>query len=327
MKFVKPRTETIVLIVVIAALLLYLVLRDPDRVNYRLPDLPTLTASGISRVEIQRADDAIALENKDGRWLIQPQGFVADPAKIKAIVGVISALKLTALVSESRNYFPYGLDKENTIRVKAFNNDQLLREFSIGSAAATYSHTHVALVNDPRVYHAQGAFRGDFEQKTDGLRDKTVLQFDKNEIAAMEIHSGGEKVLFTKHVKPIEVRAGEKQPQGQAPAPNVEASWLMADGKPGNRSELNGIIEQTSQLTCEQFIEGKTKADFKEPVYTVLLKGNKDFTLSIYAKAEKEISYAAVSSESPNPFLLGSYQAENIMKKLADLKKEAVAAN
>jgi hypothetical protein len=306
-------------------LLLYLVLRNPDRINYQLPGLSSIIRNEISRIDIVKAGQTIRLEKKDSQWLIQPQGFTSDPAKINTIVDAIFDLRLTALVSESKNYFPYGLDNENKIVVKAYKNELPLREFSIGNAASTYSHTYVKLVNDPRVFHARNSFRGDFDQKIDSLRDKTVLKFDKNEISAIEISSAAEKILFSKNVKPIAVKPGEGKPPAQAGPAQGETSWLMADGKPGNISELNGIIDQTSQLACEQFLEGKTKEDFQAPIYTVLLKGRKDFQLSIYQKEEKAISYAAVSSESPYPFLLSSYMADNIMKKPENLKNEKPA--
>jgi hypothetical protein len=324
MKPKKTRTEYIILGAVIVALLLYLVLRNPNRINYQLPGLPSIDRAEISRIDIIKAGQTIRLEQKNSLWLIQPQGFSADPVKINAIVDAVFNLNLTALVSESGNYSPYGLDKENEIVVKAYKNERLLREFSVGNVASTYNHTYVKLGNDSRVFHARSSFRSDFDQKVDNLRDKTVLQFDKNEISALEISSAAEKILFTKNLKPVEVKADEKKPEDQA-LPQGEAAWLMADGKPGNSSELNGIIEQTSQLTCEQFIDGKTKDDFKEPIYTVLLKGHKDFRLAIYPKAEKEISYAAVSSESIYPFLLSSYKAESIMKKPELLKNEKPA--
>jgi hypothetical protein len=324
MKPGKAKSEIIILGAVILALLLYLVLRNPDRMNYRLPGLPSMNRADISRIDISRAGRTIRLEKKDNLWVIQPQGFLSDPVKINAIVDVIANLLLTALVSESGNYAPYGLDKENEIAVKAYAHERLLREFSVGNAAATYNHTFVKLADDPRVFHARNSFRGDLDQKVDGLRDKTVLQFDKNEISAIEIDGAGEKNLFTKNVKPVEIRTGENEPTSQA-APQGEGSWLSADGKPGNGSELNSIIEQASRLACEGFIEGKSRDDFKDPIYTVLLKGRKDYRLAIYPKAEKEISYAAVSSETPYPFLLSAYKVDGIMKKPETLKKEKPA--
>jgi hypothetical protein len=324
MKSVKLKTETVILGAVIAALLLYLALRDPDRVNYRLPDLPAVAAGEIDRIDIARANASIRLEKKDGQWLIQPRGFLSDADKIRAILGDAAGLSLTALVSESGNYFPYGLDKENEIKVGVYKGQRLLREFSVGSAASTYSHTFVKLAGDPRVFHARKSFRSDFDQTVDGLRDKNVLRFAKDDITAVEITTAGGKVHFKKIIKPVAVTAAEKA-AGRAEPPATEASWVMADGKTGNAGELNAIIDQTAQLACEGFIEGKTGEDFKDAVYTVLLKGRKDLLLSIFAKAEKEVSYPAVSSESPYPFLLSAYKAESIMKKLADLKNEKTA--
>lgn len=326
MKRSKGRIEYIILGAVIAAMLLYLVLRNPDRMNYRLPDLPSMVRADISRIDIVKGGQTVRLEKKDSQWLILPQGFAADRQKINAILDAIFNLRLTALVSESRNFYPYGLDGENGIAVKAYNQERLLREFSIGNAVSTASHTYVKLADDHRVFHARNSFRGDFDQKVDGLRDKTVMRFDKDEITAIEIGQAGAKVLFVKNIKPLEVKAAENKAPGQAAPPAPEESWLMADGKPGNGSALSAIIDSASQLTCEQFSDGKTGGDFKEPIYTVLLKGRKDFLLSIFQKAEKEISYPALSSECTQPFLLSAYKVENIMKKLELLKNEKTAA-
>jgi hypothetical protein len=323
MKLSKTKNEYIILGVVIAALLLYLVLRNPDQLNYQLPGLPSIVKNEISRIDMTRAGETIRLEKKENRWSIQPQGFLSDQTKVDAIMDAIFNLRLTALVSESKNYSPYGLDQANEIMVKVYKNEQLLREFSVGNAASTYNHTYVKLTNDPRVFHARNSFRNDFDQKVDDLRDKIVLKFDKNEISAIEISSAAEKILFTKNIKPVAVNPS--QGQAQAGPPKTEESWLMTDGKPGNSNELTGIIDQTSQLTCEKFIADKTKADLTAPIYTVLLKGRKDFTLSIFQKAEKETSYAAVSSESPYPFLLSSYTVDSIMKKPELLKNEKPA--
>ncbi len=326
MKAVKPRTELIILAVAIVAMLLYLLLRDPDRINYHLPALPAIARADLSRIDISKNGQTIRLEKKDGRWLIQPQGYVSDMVKMETIEDAICNLRLTALVSESGNFFPYGLDPENEIVVKAYENERLLREFSVGNVASTYSHTFVKLAGDRRVFHAGKSFRSDFDRKIDDLRDTIVLQFDKNEIAAIEISSGAEKILFSKNVKPVDVKPNEEKPQDQAAPPKTEESWLMANGRPGNLSELNGIIEQASKLNCEGFIAGKSKEDFREPVYTVSFKGSRDYRLTIFQKAEKETAYPALSSESPYPFLLSSYKAENIMKKPDILKNEKTAS-
>ena len=326
MKPMKAKSEYILLAVVIVALLLYLLLRNPDRVQYQLPALPAMARAELSRIDIVRSGQAIRLEKKDGRWLIQPQGYRSDPVRLEAIEDAVCNLRLTALVSESGNFFPYGLDREKVIIVKAYGQERLLREFSVGNAASTYSHTYVKLAGDHRVYHAEKSFRGEFERRVDDLRDKTVLTFDKNEISAVEIVSAGEAAVFTRNRLPVEIKADETKAGDQADPPKGADAWLMADGNAANPGELNGIIEQASQLSCEGFIEGRAREDFREPVFTVRFKGHKDYLLSIFPKAETGTAYPAVSSESPYPFLLSSYKAENIMKKPGILKKETAPA-
>jgi len=59
MKFKK---ETIILVVLIAALSLYLILRNPDKTHYRLPDLPDIPKADVSKIEISKTGTSIILE-------------------------------------------------------------------------------------------------------------------------------------------------------------------------------------------------------------------------------------------------------------------------
>jgi len=65
---------------------------------------------------------------------------------------------------------------------------------------------------------------------------------------------------------------------------------------------------------------GKQKKDFAKPVFAVHVKGSKTYTLSIYAKTDKDAEkYPAVSSENEYPFILPQWQTDNIMKKPEEL--------
>jgi hypothetical protein len=62
-------------------------------------------------------------------------------------------------------------------------------------------------------------------------------------------------------------------------------------------------------------MEGKTKEDFKDPIYSVQLHGIEEHVLSIYPKIDEEAEeYPAVSSMNDYPFLLSKWQSENLMK-------------
>ena len=228
------------------------------------------------------------------------------------MIDSIANLTLTALVSESKDYKRYGLDNEQNIIVKAFNiKNQLLIEFEIGKQASTFRHTFVKIPNNIKVYQASNSFRDNFDQKIDALRDKLVMKFDKNEVTEIEVEKDKKKLHFIKKIKPVELNTGKKE------------EWLTIDKKKANSEEIDSIFNELSKLVCSKYIEDKTKQDFSNPIYTITLKGNKLYSISIFEKIEEKESneYPAITSESPYPFILSSYKVDNIMKKPEELIK------
>jgi hypothetical protein len=328
------KKELLILAVVIVVLLAYLVLKKSDNVQYDMPELETLKVDDLDKIEITKPDLTITLVKKDSKWLIDPQGYPTDEEKIKKISETVSGLTLTDLVSKAKNYSRYHLHKDKAISVKAYQKDKIVRQFEIGKAAPTYGHTYVKLKDDTNVYHAHESFRNDFDKKIDDLRDKTVMKLDKNEITGLEVDKEGAKYSFTRKVEtptppaPLkpEDKKDEKQPETVTPPQKQEEviSWLLPDGKKGKTSEVDSLIGQFTDLSCDKYIENKTKEDFKDqsPLYTIKLKGSKDFVLTLYKKLEEgddKGKYPVISSENPYPFLLSSYKGDQIMKKPEDL--------
>lgn len=337
------RKEFIILGVVIVVLLVYVMFRSSDKVHYDIPGLDPVKTEDIDRIEIKKPDQTIQLVKKDDKWLIDPNGYPVDKDKVERITGAISTLTLTDLVSKSKNYSRYDLTKEKAIQVKAYKKDEVVREFEIGKPAATYGHTFVKIKDDTNVYYARESFRSHFALKMDDLRDKVVMKLDSNEITEVEIEKEGNTYLFAKKVKPIKPpaedkdkkKAGEEKKQEVKPKePGEEISWIMPDGKMGKKSGLDSLINQLTNLSCQEYIEGKSKEDFKEqaPIYRLKLKGSKDYIIKIFPKPEKKEDekeegsggekYPAISSENSYPFLLTSWKAEQIMKKPEDLIEE-----
>jgi len=62
------------------------------------------------------------------------------------------------------------------------------------------------------------------------------------------------------------------------------------------------------------------KDDLKNPTYAVALKGDKEYSLSIFAKKDKDAkTYPAISSENDYPFLLSGSQVESIKSMIEDI--------
>jgi hypothetical protein len=348
MKTIKK--EYIVLGAIIVILLGYLLFQSRDKVHYKVPVLDTVQKEDIDKVEIKKADETITLVKKDSQWLIHPQGYPTDAEKVNRIIDTITQLTLTDLVSKSKNYTLYDLTADKAIHVKAFNKDKELRDFEIGKMASTYGHTFVKIKDNPNVYYARESFRGQFENKVSDFRDKTVMKLDSNEISEVTIEKEGQTYVFAKNVKPVESppvdlskaedkkeeekkKAEDKPAEVEPPKPEEQITWLMPDGKKGKKSQVDSLINQLTNLACQEYIEDKTKEDFKTqaPIYTLKLKGGKDYIITFFPKIETKEDeespsggekYPVISSENAYPFLLSSWKAEQIMKKPEDLMEE-----
>lgn len=310
----KIKKEYSILLAVIIALSLYLTLRNPDRTQYQLPEVPEVDRKDISKIEIAKPDISIVLNKQGGSWHIAPQAYSADTDKVKNMLDVIEKLTLTALVSESKNYDRYNLNDNEKIVVKAWKEDTLRREFEVGKAATSYRHTFVKLAGDDRVYHARGNFRDKFDQTVDNLRDKIVLSFDQTEIREIRIAKGEQLMVFGRKQVPVEVTAGKEAEVRSPPSPKAETVWQTAEGKKGDESKLSRLLTTLSNLRCEKYIDDRKKEDFTNPIYALQLKGLQEYTLSIFAKTDKsDKNYPAVSSANDYPFLLSDRQADDIM--------------
>ncbi len=333
MKKKSVKVEYIVLAIIIVGLSLYLILRNPNKVQYEIPDLETIGVEDITKIEILKPGETIVVVQKDDKWTIDPEGYPVAGDRIKEITDAVKNLKLDTLASQSKNYVPYGLDKLNRILVKVMKGEELLREFAIGKVPSTYRHTYVRLKDDDRVFHARNAFRNYFNKKVDDLRDKQVISFDQNEISEMKIDWKSESLGFVKNVKPVEVKVeadkekgkdkeeGSEQEQAGAAAATEEVVWVNRDypGKKVQKNTVTDLIRDLSSLSCQKYDYDKKKEDYVDPIYTVTLKGAKDYSLSIFKKIEEEGgSYPAITSENPYAFFLTTYKAEDLMKKTDD---------
>lgn len=328
----KIKKEYVILFAVIVVISFYLLGRSPDRTGYRLPEISEVGKGAVTRIEISMAETSITIDKKGDGWQIEPAAYPADAEKVKDMLGTIEDLSLTALVSESSSYDRYDLGDEKKISVRAFSGDRKVRDFEIGKAASSYRHTFLKLAGDHRVYHAEGNFRQKFDQTADALRDKGVLSFDRNEIEEIHLDNGKEKVALARAKVPVDlpasaqagVKAGKEGGEQDRPeaAAQAEIVWKTGDGRDSDKDQISKLLNALSDLKCEEFISEGKKEDFTDPIYTIGLKGPREYRLSIFDKQEKDAgSYPAVSSENNYPFLLPEWQVKILTESTGDIIK------
>ena len=321
----KLKKETIILAVVIVALVAYLVLRKQDRSLYDLPEIASVEAKDITRVELKKGDDSVTFRKEGSDWKIVPASYPADPVKVKDMLDVVKELTLTELISESKNYQRYDLDDKDGIHLKCWAMDSMVFELFIGKAAESFNHTFVKLPGNQAVYHAKGNFRNKFDKEMDDFREKTVLAFDTETIGAIFIETGEETASYNK-LKAQAAQPDNKDAQESAPTGAVsKPKWKDAGGAEADADKIKNLISTLSDLKCEKFFKGKSKDDLSDPVYTITLTGAKAYTLTLFneIKEGEDSFFPAVSSENDYPFLLTQWRSENIMKKPTELVKKS----
>jgi hypothetical protein len=117
----KIKKETLILLVLIAALSVYLVFRTQDRTHYSLPTLPGVPKGSISKIEISRGDASILLTKEGTLWKIGSQGNAADLGKVNGLLEILETLTLSTLVSETKDFNRYDLGDDHKIRVRAWS--------------------------------------------------------------------------------------------------------------------------------------------------------------------------------------------------------------
>ncbi len=327
----KLKKEYLIPAAIILILVIYLIVgTGRNKMRYKVPLLEPIPSGEIDKIEITQSSGTIMLEGKDESWSILPQEYRADPTRVQDMLKSIEGLSLSELAAEKQDYHRYDLTEDKRINVKAFKGSDLLREFDIGKTSSTYRHTFVRIQDDTRVYYARGSFRSNFAYKIKDLRYKVVMEFDKNEISGVNIEQEGASYEFIKKlimITPPSEKETEETKEGaetESPAPTEEEAWVLPDGNQADKGKLDSIISDLADLSCDEFLEGQSKEDFKDPIYSVTLKGGKDYTIQIFAKQEeKEGKYPAITSENPYPFLLSTYRAEQIMKKPDELIKKS----
>jgi hypothetical protein len=310
----RAKKEYLILVVIIIAAGLYLAFHKKDQTQYQLPEISKIEIDAVTRLEIMTRGETIGLAKKGDLWLIAPQSYPADGAKIKSMLFALEDMVLTDLVSESKAYERYQLDDSQKITVKAWAGDKALREFDIGKEAATYQHTFVRLPANPNVYHARGDFRRKFSESATDLRDREVLAFDPDALEKIRVTSGSDTFVMTLRAAPQSDQAGDKSVETAKPV------WTGPDGQSVDSGVLDSFLSSINNINCENYLEGQKKDEFKGPIFEIALEGKQAYTLSIFKKEnEKDTGLPAISSYNAYPFTLSNDRLENWQKTITKL--------
>ena len=309
----KIKKEYIILILVMAALVIYISLRKDSRIRYEIPVVAEIAAEEISGINISADGKEIKIKKENDKWLIGPENFPADSNKIRKMINFLKKPVLVTVVSESKDYMRYGLDEKKRITVNVLSGEKGLRSVEIGNPANVQNHTFIRLGNDTTVYHAREELRDIFTTDLDNIRDKNVISFKIDEVEEVSFSGDDIKWTFTRKA----VISDEDNKESRA------FQWEGEYEVKVEHTRMVAILDEIAGIKCPGYIYDINAEVLDNPAYVIRVRDKDEHTLTVYPK--KEDDYRAVSSDNPSPFYLYAWRIDNIREKFQEISgvKEA----
>jgi uncharacterized protein DUF4340 len=214
------------------------VLRDASRPvsDFRDKSILAFDRQQLTGLEIVTSDDTIALEPADHRWkLTRPVALGADPDTVSGFLDKLSGAKVKEFVAEAPpSLATYGLDKPWRVTlVTGKDKDRARRALLIGKAEAgkgVYAmrdgESSVLLIPED-VWTA-------LPKNVAALRDKTVVQFDRDKVSRLEVES----------------------PQGSITLVRENDKWKIAapQALPADQVEAGAVLTKLQNLRAQGFL-------------------------------------------------------------------------
>lgn len=306
---IQIKKEFLILFVLFTALTVYISFQRTDRVHYELPRVDALDPGSITSLEVVSERGSVSLIARDGSWLIEPQGYPADPGRVHRMLGAVAGLDLTDLASESGSLDRYGFGDKERITVRAYQGGTLARSFGLGKEAPTYRHTFVLLPGDTRVFQARGSLRGDFDLSAGDLRDTSVLRLTPSGVTKITIGTPHQETTFSR----TGVEPGE-QGDGALPQKTV---WVDAAGNEADSAAVESLLSALKDLRCLEYLDDLSAELPAAPELTVSLSGGEEHRLSLHPAVNGRVP--ATSSASASVFVLPEHTRDSIEKAAREL--------
>ena len=295
----KRRTQSIVTYSVmgalILALVLYLVFRNTNRIQYELPDVAKIESQTIDTIRVVSEKNGIIETRKSGTsWVLGAEGYPMDASRLDDMLEAIEGFAISELVSTAEYYDRYELDEASKLEVIVSGGDKTLIRFDVGKRSPSYNHTYIRLPGDSRVFQAEGNFRNAFDKAVDELRDKLVFDIDPEIIMSVGITTDTESYRIYRTSK------------------DEEPMWKSDDETEWDSETITEALGRLKDLTCQSFLEDESAVALEAPRLVLDLQGEQTDQFFIYDEVDSK--YRARSSQSQYGFIISSYTAERLIE-------------
>ena len=294
-KFAKKDLKELIILGVVALIcLLYIGFRKRGELNYTLPTFPIVATDEFTALEILSPEgETIRIEREGTRWLLSDE-YPADPSVVNRILDSLETINPVDLVSESEKYGRYELDEEHRYVLKGYKKENLIREIYLGKLSSSENYNYVLFPRNKNVYTLRGALIKTVNKEPKSLRDKVILQVNRNNVSLITYSTPEENIRLTK---------------------GNDNAWKDQDESPWDTQKVQELLGQFTSLKAVDFPQAPPPRG--KEIAMITLRGDKESTLTLFEKGDD--GYPARSSDYPFPVIISEYTGNTILE---DFTKE-----
>lgn len=306
-------TSTIVLAVILAGLLGYIYFVDAKRPvdgTETKEKAFTVEQDQIEELQIKAASGETSRLRKAGSgWeLVEPVKASADASELSSVTSNLSTLEVQSVVDENpADLAQYGLNPPRIDVAFRLKGEKDFRHLLVGEKTPTGGDLYAKTPQGKKVFLISSFLDTTFNRTPFELRDKSVLEFERDKVESVEVVKGTSTLQFTrsgqdwKIVKPIAAR--------------------------GDYGTIEGLLTRLSSGQMQKIVADEAKAlkqyGLDRPTLTATVSAGSSRASLALGKTEGESTYARDLSR-PNVFTVEKSLATDLDKALGDFRRKDV---
>jgi len=314
-------------VLVVLGVIALLVFREtPDEEQQAVEKvLEPVPLDRLDRIEINRhegsgeslREEQIAFAKQGGEWrMVAPVDYAINPRSLERMEEALGELRVVDAIAENKDkHHVLEVDDELGVEVKALAGKEVLAHFIVG--VTRYNMTYVRLPGKDTVYRIKGSHRPTFNKSVKNLRDKTVLQLDRDSVSKVTFANSNGELTF------------ERVTEGEGEKAEVSYRPVGVEIKNFNARKATSIAKSLTGLSARDFVDedpGVETTGLGPDAPRVVIEAELDgkpgsFTLWLGAENEKERQTYVKTSLANQIFLVSSHQVKRFVAKADDFAR------
>ena len=198
-------TSTIIGAVVLAGLVGYIYFYEWDKpattTEEKEKAFAAVQADNIEELQIKAASGETSHLRKgaNGWELVEPVKAEADASEATSVASNLGSLEIQRVVEENpADLAQYGLNPPRVDVAFRLKDEKDFRHLLVGEKTPTGGDLYAKLQNDKKVFLISSFLDNTFNRTPFDLRDKSILEFDREKVDSIEITTGKESVQLTR---------------------------------------------------------------------------------------------------------------------------------